>query len=395
VTGEATGPPTVVTTRRTTMADFNFWTFSISVAEHGDRDRLVATPMHPAMIISFAHEYIHYLQSVSSLLGFNILEQIIRVGIDGARKLTGHDKPAHGLSLDAMLGALDPHAGAQDPDIAGKCQALIDELACYMNTSEYPYDGPGQPWDVVRGSVTHGTYQNGEVYGYLTDRRTFRPFFPRLLTEGIARQADRWFAVNEGMDRHAWGDDLVETEVYRGVRNILLRPAYGKCVHRGNIDEFVVILCTIALLAPHPDWAVMKMLETIAREPYWMPIAAWDQVLRKAMIVSGELDVAYFNEVMDRVLHGPSQAIARSEFLPVYDLLKVIHSASVAAIQGSFVLFDRSLNWDGLWQTVLRYQLPPVHVSDGTVFAFNGAACNEPLHRLIYQIHAKVFPKQE
>lgn len=374
------------------MATFNFWTFCIDLTDRGDRDRLVASPMHPAIIASFAHEYVHYLQSVSSLLGFNIVEQVIRVGLDGALRLTGHTNSSRNLSLDDMLDSLKQNAGTHDAEIASDCQSLIDELACYMSVDDYPYESIGQPWDVVCGSVAYGTFRDEEVYGYLTERSTFRPFFPRLLTEGVARQGDRWFARNHGMEGQFWEMDNIEVEVYLGIRNILLNPRYERCVHPGNIEELVVIICTIALLTPHPDWSVMKMLETIAHEKYWMPIADWDRVLRKLMFDNGELGVGYFNEVMDRILHGPALAISRRDFLPIFEHLKIIHSASLAALRGSFFLFDRNLNWDGLWQTVLRYQVPPIRVSDGIVSGFNGAICNGPLHRLIFDLHAKVFP---
>ena len=74
------------------MAEFNFvqCVIDMSGADGGyaaTRRNLEFVPDDPAPTMSLAHEYVHFLQLLSSLAGFNILERMVNLGVGVARIL--------------------------------------------------------------------------------------------------------------------------------------------------------------------------------------------------------------------------------------------------------------------------------------------------------------------
>src|SRR4051812_43820992 len=123
------------------MASFDFWHFSIDLADRADQERFKQLPHHPLATLSFVHEYVHYLQSVSSLLVFNLLEQLLTVGIAAAVELNGLTGPQSGISVIDLLTALPDHAGRGHRKIYEKYRHLADEMFVLTDMIEAPYSG--------------------------------------------------------------------------------------------------------------------------------------------------------------------------------------------------------------------------------------------------------------
>lgn len=371
------------------MPAFDFWSFTIDMEDH-DSQRIARLPDHPMATLSFVHEYVHFIQSCSSLLGFNLLEQLINVGIAGTVTLSGLEGPQKGLDIVGLLEALPDHAGRGHEDVTGKMQALADEMLVLTGMIEDPYTGSEPPWNLVMQTVVRGTHA-WDYWGFVTPRGTFRPFTPLMAIEGVARRVDRWYAANEGYVGHSWTPGDEEEEVYNGLRNLLCQPRYKHIVSEHNVDELTVLIGSLALLAPHTDWAIKAMLDFIERMAAWLPANAMEQELRHFLIENDELRADYFNATMEQIQHGNALMMARAQYLAIYDQLKRIYAASSRILSGPGVLFHSDTNWQSVQQMMGAYSVPPIKVSDGMAFAVGNAEANRELHRFVSLVARKLM----
>jgi len=371
------------------MPAFDFWTFTIDMEGH-DSSRIARLPDHPMATLSFVHEYVHFIQSCSSLLGFNLLEQLINVGIAGTVTLSGLGGPQKGLDIVGLLEALPDHAGREHEDVTGKMQALADEMVVFTGMIEDPYDGSEPAWNLVEQTVVRGTHA-WDYWGFVTPRGTFRPFTPLMAIEGVARRVDRWYAAHEGYAGHSWTQGDEEEEVYNGLRNLLCQPRYKHIVSEHNVDELTVLIGSLALLAPHTDWAIKEMLCFIERMTAWLPVDAIEADLRQFLIANDELHATFFNETMDQIHHGNAQMMARAQYLAIYDQLNRIHAASSRILSGPSVLFHSGTNWQSVQQMMGAYSVPPVKVADGIAFAVGDTEANRELHKFVCLVARKLM----
>jgi hypothetical protein len=114
------------------MASFDFFSCSIDVADRGSSADLAAMPGNPVMTMSFSHEYIHYLQLISSNPGFRMLAELVDFGVHSAFQLAG-DISASGGEIKGYheilpkLAALPDHAGQKHADIRARTRDFMDE----------------------------------------------------------------------------------------------------------------------------------------------------------------------------------------------------------------------------------------------------------------------------
>ncbi len=78
------------------MASFDFFSCRIDVADRGSSADLAAMPGNALMTMSFSHEYIHYLQLISSNPGFRILAELVDFSVHSAFQLAGDIAALHG-----------------------------------------------------------------------------------------------------------------------------------------------------------------------------------------------------------------------------------------------------------------------------------------------------------
>lgn len=374
------------------MAAFEFISFQI-VMDETPLSRLESPSDHPMVSISLVHEYVHFLQSISSLMGFNLLEEIINFGTNSACRIAKVTRLDPGYSLFELLKGLPDRAGQGDDLIRPDADSLREEIHNLVSVADHPYDGEAQPWDIVRSRVTRGG-KDEDLFGFVTEQGRFRPFSPAIAVEGMARQADRWFAGNMdylGPMGHKWPENEVEKDVYLGLRNILLQPRYRLAVHEDSIDEYVVLLSTLTLLCRHPDWAMMEMLRLLEQAPDWIPLANRETELRAHLVRHDELHARFFNDTMQQILKGHAALAQKSEFMPIYDLLTKIHAASIRALGRSDFLVNRDLDWDRAVGLMRDFGIPPIEASDGRLFGFSDIPCNKEMFELINLIYWKIL----
>lgn len=371
------------------MPAFEFWSVTIDM-ETQDFDSIAKMLDHPKATLSFVHEYVHFIQSCSSLMGFNLLEQLVNVGIAGAVVLSGLEGPQRDLDIIGLLEHLPDRAGRNHSEISTKMRALADEMKVLTDMIDDPYTGEEAPWSIVEQKIVRGTHE-WNYWGFVTPRETFRPFTPLIAIEGVARRVDRWYSINEKFIGHEWPATNEEDEVYNGLRNLLLQPRYSHVVSGDNADALTVVIGSLSLLAPHPDWAIKEMLAFIEGMTAWLPIAAIERDLRELLIANNELHADFFNETMCRIQHGNALMMARTQYLGIYDQLKLIHAASKRMLSGPGVLFHPDICWNSFQQMLAVYSVPPVKVNDWIDFEVAGIEANRELHRFVSLVVRKLM----
>ena len=338
-------------------------------------------PTSPGVTMSVSHEYVHFLQAISSLSGFRFLADLIDFGIQGALLLegvtTGHNDRVTGYhSIIPMLHKQKSGTGRKaNSDIDSRAQTMIDEANALFSERDYPYSGTRKAWDLHRQDITVGSYTE-PFGGYITPRGTFRPFTPGLLSEGMARRIDQWVKASEGFTGHAWRAGVVEDEHYNGIHNILRQKAYASNVTPHTLDRITVILCSLALASKRPDESMLLMLKRLmnASSAGGMAVTV-GLALQGLLVQSRQLHANYYNEVMNGILEGPSRIMDRGEWLPIHEQLKNIHWAANAVIRNPSAFASSIANWAQVRQWMKQYSLPPVVASDGPVGSLDKIVC--------------------
>ena len=253
------------------MASFDFMSCRIDVADRGTSLDLAAMPGNADMTMSFAHEYVHYLQLISSNAGFRILAELLAFGVQSALQLAGLVGPDGGLvtgyhQILPKLAALPDHEGLKHPDIHARAQEFSDEIQVQFQPRSYPYSGNKNPWEIDEQIISYGTYTEPMV-GFVLAGPRFRPFTPGLLAEGMARCIDQWLKRNMGYSNHSWGSSQIETEYYNGLRHLLANQRYEHNIAPETLDRVSVIMCSLALCDAATRSRSLPDATTIARQP--------------------------------------------------------------------------------------------------------------------------------
>ena len=378
------------------MASFDFFSCRIDVADRGSAADLAAMPGNGAMTMSFSHEYIHYLQLISSNVGFRILGELVDFGVHSAFVLAGN-VPAGGGELAGYheilpkLAALPEHAGTMHAAIRDRGREFSDEVQLLFLPMDFPYAGGEPAWAVEQQEVTHGTFKL-MMAGFVTPGNRFRPFSPGLLAEGMARQIDQWLKVNMGYNAHKWSTSVTETEFYSGIKNILSQPRYEHNVNPVTRDRVTVIVCSLALATHRPDHAVFRMLQRLEHHVTAGDLAETiGQALREVLIEEDLLHAKYYNEVMHGIMYGPARAMNRLEYLGIHRQLERIFAAGGKAMVSPGFLADDQINWERIRALMVEHTVPPVRASDGDVAAVVGVPCVSNVTAFLELVSRKLF----
>lgn len=354
----------------------------------GSQADIARIPTDPDATVSFVHEYVHFLQAISSVMAFRLFAELVDLGIKGALVLDGKVDPHGGTVLDRsyairpILQVMADHAGNAVPGIAERVMTIRDELMFLFGDVDYPYAGSRQPGELDTVRLSHGTYSD-DFIGVVTARRTFRPINLRMLTEGMARRIDRWVNVNHGFG-HSWSAapqaQVIEAEVYNGIRGLLQAPNLSHNVHPQTLDRLTVIVCYLALATPRPDHSVQLMIDRLRHgTTAGLLPATVGHELARVLIREGLLSAKAYNEVMDGVLHGESSAaMERAEFYDLYKQLGKIQVAANFALSRPDYFADEEVRWATVRGWMLAHSVPRVVATDGSVSAIDGIPCGNP-----------------
>lgn len=387
------------------MAFFSITSLTISMTAPpgqyaGTRADIARIPADADATISFAHEYVHFLQSLSSVMAFRMFAELVDLGIKGALVLEGVVPASGGTVLDRtyrigpILERQADHAGLAVPEIAERVRTIADEFDILFADREWNYGGNSGPGELDAVRLRSGTYED-EFVGVITPRRTFRPLNLRMLTEGMARRVDRWLNQNHGFG-HVWRfspqDQLVEDEVYNGIHALLSERRFAHNIHPTALDRVTVIVCALALATTRPDHAVRSMLARLAHagDAGLFPVTIGHE-LSKVLIRENLLTAASYNEVMQGLVRGESSAaMEKREFYDIYQQLGRIQLAANYALTRPDYFANSDMTWATIRSWMTAHSVPHVTAMDGDVPEIDTVRCGNEALTFLRQVE-RVF----
>ena len=382
------------------MASFNWATCEILMTAgagryHGTKADLANVPKDANATMSFAHEYVHFLQLIGSLSGLHLLGEIIDLGVKGALLLSGHtegERITVRHQILPLLSAQPDKAGSAHPTFTPRLQYLKEQAAVLFTHQDYSYGGAEPPWSLVQQVVTVGGYIEPFV-GIVTPRGTFRPITPGMLAEGMARRIDQLLKKNSGFTVHVWDGSYAEQEFYNGIRTVLTQPQYAHNVVPATLERLTIVLCCLALGSVRPDWAMAVMLGRLKDKHTAGGLVSTIAITLRDLLMSNDvalLNARPFNEVIDDLQHGAGNVIDRTEYLPIYEQLKNIHRASNLVFAHPEYFADESIGWGHIREWMSIFTIPSVVADDGDVDSIDGVLCTPTVTDYLREI-VRVF----
>lgn len=385
------------------MASFDWITCEIDMTNragvyNGSKADLATIPGNANPTMSFSHEYVHFLQLIGSVVGFNLLAELLEFGVRAALKLNKITKPGqkfvtgHFHILD-LLRKLPTHEGQKDPDIKERARLIFDEGKALFLQQEFPYSGDKGPWELDIATSTVGTYTE-PFWGFVTERGTWRPITPGMLAEGIARRIDQWLKHNHGFGGHAWGDSETEREFYNGIHRLLSQTRYGHNVAPATIDQITVTFCWLALATPRPDLATAVMFDRLQHTSTAGGTSAMVALTLKDVLQGHReqlLNAGHYNAAMGNVQHGAAILVNRVDYLAIYNQLQNIHRVGGLIMNHPGYFSDPAVTWGQVRGWMQNFSLPRVVADDGDVDAIDGIACAPTVTDLMREIVRVLF----
>jgi len=226
-----------------------------------------AIPSGNRRTVSFVHEYVHYLQSVSSLAGFRLLVATLAYAVEARALATGDIEDT-------------PHNRKM---LAEKCKDL--EAQCTLHWRVAPrarsyFGRAGRKLGVVQLDLNQPEIYD-RVWGVTVRGSQFRPITVAVLAEGMARRIDRIYARNEEITDVPGSDSRIEREQYNLIYAILKHWRYVRNVPTDCHEAATIVICGLALLAGRPDRATAELLKRIRSGRLPSDIVAWAITLRE------------------------------------------------------------------------------------------------------------------
>ncbi len=373
------------------MAGFSWATCEILMTNSnggygGTSHDLAKIPQDPDATMSFVHEYVHFLQLISSVAGLRLMGDLVRTGLVAAFKLNGMCDEVTGYhELLPLLGGLPDGAARNDSDVTAMAEELSDEATVLLGPWTCPLQAEAEAWDIVQQEVSHRTYNN-TLYGIASPSGVFRPITPGMLAEGMARRIDQWVGTSEGFAGHAWPQSRVEEEFYCGIKNVLGREAYGRNVCGDLIDEITVIVCSLGLATPDPNTAVAEMLGLL-RSSHLIggTSGATAEALKELLVGKGLLRAFHYEQAMDQ-LASICRVVSRKEFYSFHEQFNKIAAAGNCLISRPGAYARRNVDWDAVRRWMEQHGLPPVIATDRSVDSIDGIACFDAVSPFLSEV---------
>src|SRR5262249_34974989 len=123
-------------------------------AGSGSMEQVSTLPSDRELSVSYVHEYVHFLQAVSSVAGLRILTSVLDQGVAGALILSGRladGKDVHEChEILPLLASVADGAGATHPDLEQVVRFLRHQLNVLFQETDYAYSGSREPWELDR-----------------------------------------------------------------------------------------------------------------------------------------------------------------------------------------------------------------------------------------------------
>jgi hypothetical protein len=328
---------------------------------------------HPELQISFAHEYTHFLQVVTSVAGVRLLADLVDLGVRGALLLSGKIELGEVVSgyreLLPLLRDLPAAYWQTHEGVAARRAETMDEARAMLEPTTFPYSGQKGTWEVDCQTIRHGTYVE-PVWGMVIRGSTgaeFQPFTIGFLAESMARRVDRWLARRVAPD-HVWSHSSTETNFYNGLMHVLSHHRFGE-LSGHNLEEIAVVLATLALGTHRPDESLARMLHRLETPiPGGALTANVVKELRALLIQLHAFHADHYNEAISDVMWGAARIMNRSEYLEIHRRLVQIHEAANRVLVNPAYFVTPQLDWTTIERWMRMFPPPPIALG-GSSFA--------------------------
>ena len=327
---------------------------------------------NPTVQVSLVHEYVHFLQLMTSVGGIRLLADLVDLGIRGALLLSGTIRLGDVVQgyrrILPLLEGLEPFAWRAHPGVEERRNETMDELHVLLDPIAHPYVGQARPWSVVRQVIDYRTFDE-PLWGFVVSGDAgpeFRPFSVGFLAEAMARRLDRWFVARVAPE-HAWQPGRVETEFYNGLLHLVSRPEYEEPLAGASREEIVVVIAALALATPSPDLATKLMLDRLRDPIDGGPLVANVARTLRELLVRRRLHHAdHYNEAISDVMWGAASIMDRTEYLEIHQRLVQVHHAANRILDNPTMFVRPTLEWADVKGWMAWFPPPPIVMGDGS-----------------------------
>lgn len=365
------------------MAHFNPATWEIDLRQYPE----AALSTSPVAQATFLHEYIHYLQTLTSTAGRCLLiEQVRTIIFAGLYRTHPNGIPSNFSQID-LYAALD---GATRQDFAGtepsnQYRQTAEELSLALCAQQVPYSGKRDPkHPFVEMTLTHsGVSQSGFTHVIVAagTQLVAIPLNDRVFFENMARQVQRRFLLfNNELDASA-----VESErsTSHGDRTYV-------CIHdllketlppTEDAARWTIVLCQMCLLCRHPGTAFEQVFKRLVGLSEKNDLNDFLRRLNRDEWFRGEFNTPALQDTIDELHRKWGSAMRIVESGELHEVLRLIASVYNIAMGNYEYFASPLLTWEMVGYWVRSFGCPPVRCSDGTLTSLFGTPTTMPWRR--------------
>jgi hypothetical protein len=363
-------------------------------------DEIENVTEHPDAQVSLVHEYVHFMQVLTSVSGIRLLADLIDLGVRGGLLLSGTiqlgDVVQGYKTILPLLRDLPDRAWRGHEGVAQRRNETMDELEVMLEPTAHAYTGDAAPWTVIHQVVTHRTFDE-PIWGFVVagdggGGPRFRPFSIGFLAETMARRLDRWFAA-EIHHAHEWPAGRDEGEFYNGLLTLLERDLYREPLEGAPLEEIVVIIASLALATPRPDWATKLMLDRLLRPiDGGLLVANVAQALRAHLVAQRLHHADHYNEAISDIMWGVASIMDRVEYADIHRRLLHVHDAANRVLRDPLMFVKPQLDWAAVKAWMAWFPPPPIVAADhNRAAAVDGAVCEPFCTPFLSLVEAKLL----
>jgi hypothetical protein len=335
---------------------------------------------NPDLQLSFVHEYVHFLQLVTSVPAVRLLADLVDFGVKSALILSGNAALGDCISgyrqILPLLRGLRDSAWQDNSDIAHRRATTMDELNVLFSPRAVPYTGRLDSGALDEQQISHGTFSK-PLWGYVLSGSggpMFQPFSVGFLAEAAARKLDRWFA-STAQSGHEWDSSEVEAQYYNGLHSILSGYEYAH-LDASWLESLTVVVSTLALATPSPDEATRDMLSLLREQPYAeITVPETATRLRDALARTGLLQAQHYSEPILAVQQEIASIMDRAEHLLLHGRLVQISNAANRLLSDPSLFVLPNLTWATIETWMREFPPPPVSMTDGDADQVGSVNC--------------------
>ncbi len=370
------------------MAHFDPLKWQIDILEHSVKDLEQSVEAQS----KFVHEYIHYVQALTSTIGRNILLEMVRLMI-----FAGFWKHYRGslpkkfeekINLKELLENSSPN-DFRGTEPAAQYQEFYAQLGFALADNISKARTHNEPeFKFVRMPLLVGKFcKNDFVHLVVThDKQKWAvPITDRVVFENMARQVQRNYlgfncapnpdgTLNKSLldgERRKVGD-LVYTCLYDTLEDTLPRSE--------DVARWTIGLCQFALLCRYPGLVLEYMIGRLDGRRV-VDVQSFLMEMRRDSFFVGEYNTPPLQETLNEVVGKWGTAILMSESWELREITKHISNAYNALIDEPLFFASPLLSIKEVQGWMRSFGCPPVRCADGALEQLYGVALSKPWHR--------------